>query len=108
MNGDLICAPCVLVPKNLYLFFAVRLSNLYSDPLQARSLALSLEFAHVNLIPLMTCASLVSRSVTVDGHRSARETPVVRGKLFVGQVSGGLDRYRGVDEPRSVDVVGCG
>ncbi|CAM9804897.1 unnamed protein product, partial [Laminaria digitata] len=56
-------------------------------PPEARSLALSSEFSHVNLTPLMTCASLVSRSVTVDGQRSARETPAVKGKLFVGQDS---------------------
>lgn len=54
---------------------------------QARTLALSVEFASENLTPLMTCASLVGRSITVDGQRCAQETPPVRGGLFVGQVS---------------------
>ena len=75
-------------------------------PLQARSLALSLEFAHANLTPLVTCASLVSRSVTVDGQRSARETPTVKGKLFVGQV-GALKDSAGRASRFPSGVVNC-
>lgn len=58
---------------------------------QARTLALSLDYASWNLTPLMTCASLVSRRVTVDGQLCARKPPTMKGTLFVGQV-----RYDGM------------
>ncbi|CAM9350980.1 unnamed protein product [Scytosiphon promiscuus] len=56
-------------------------------PQDARKLALSVEFEAERLTPLLTCASLVDRSITVNGRRIAQETPAVRGRLFVGQDS---------------------
>lgn len=58
---------------------------------QARALALKSEFSSHNLTPLLTCASLVSRTVINDyrgGFASDKELPVVWGRLFVGQVNG--------------------
>lgn len=62
-------------------------SGLHVAVSQARALALSNEYSGENLTPLMTCASLVNRSITTDGQRSAQELPSVRGRLFVGQVN---------------------
>lgn len=52
------------------------------------------EYEKENLIPLMTCSSLVGRSIIVDGQKSAQETPLIRGRLFVGQVK----RHRDDDD----------
>lgn len=68
---------------------------------QARNLALSNEYAGENLIPLLSCASRVSRAMEIDGQRSVEGASMVQGKLFVGQVWCLLGAARAVDHARS-------